>query len=422
MNHTESTASATTPGAPTSPGVPINPATPTIPEGRIGSIAVSSIRHSPIRELLALTVQPNILSLAGGMPAPDLLPNTRVAQAAQTALADPDALQYGETTGLPALKDIVASRDSASLGRLVAPNEVVITHGSQQALSLLGLALLNPGDDVVVENPAYIGALQVFESYRANLHAIGLDADGMKVDDLAAALRGGLRPKIVHTVSNFHNPRGVSLSLPRRRQLAALAETYGFWVIEDDPYGELRFRGETVPSVAAFSSRVFRLGSTSKTLGPGLRTGWFSGPREVVELVELLKQGADLCGSNLTHLIAAELLADQPFLDSHLALLRGTYATNAAALETALIETFGDRAEISTPEGGMFVWMGFTDGTDTTVSIERALAAGVAFIPGAAFAARPEDVAPLRGTARMCFTTCTPDELREAVARMATVL
>ncbi|KXO88210.1 aspartate aminotransferase [Tsukamurella pulmonis] len=380
-----------------------------------GSLSVRAVRGSAIRDLLAVVEQPGVLSLAGGLPSSESLPVERVARAAAAALRSPSALQYGVTTGAPALREVVHARESAKLGR--DAGAVVVTHGSQQALSLLAQALLDPGDAVIVEDPGYIGALQAFDTTRARVIGVPMDADGMRTDELRPILQRA-RVRIVHTVSNFHNPGGATLAEGRRRELARLADEFGFWIIEDDPYGELRFAGSTVPPVAAYSDRVLRLSSASKIVAPSLRVGWMHGDAGVLALVERLKQGADLCGSSLTQAIAAELLADTAWLDEHVERIRAAYAERALALHAALIEAFGDRLRPTRPEGGMFLWGEFTDGTRTSDRLDEAVAAGVAYVPGSAFAVQRD----LSHALRLCFTTGTPEELRKAVHRLATAL
>ncbi|MET9326325.1 PLP-dependent aminotransferase family protein [Tsukamurella sp. NPDC003166] len=380
-----------------------------------GSLSVRAVRGSAIRDLLSVVEQPGVLSLAGGLPAPELLPTERTARAAQAALASPAALQYGVTAGAPSLREVVHARESAKLGR--DAGTVVITHGSQQALSLLAQALLDPGDTVVVEDPGYIGALQAFDTARARVAGVRLDAGGMRVDELRPILRRE-QVRIVHTVSNFHNPGGATLTEERRRELARLADEFGFWIVEDDPYGELRFAGPTVPPVAAFSDRVIRLSSASKIVAPGLRVGWMHGDAGVLALVERLKQGADLCGSSLTQAVTAELLADTAWLDGHVEAIRSVYGERAHALHAALTDAFGDRLRLTAPEGGMFLWGEFTDGTATSATLGDAVDAGVAYVPGSAFAVQRN----LDHALRLCFTTSPPDELREAVRRLSTVL
>ncbi|MEV0252064.1 PLP-dependent aminotransferase family protein [Nocardia sp. NPDC050712] len=385
---------------------------PTIPPlaGKLGAL-----QSSVIRDLLKLTARAEVISLAGGLPDAELMPRERIAAAAAAALAGPGCLQYTESPGWAPLRDVLAARESVRLGRTVRAEEVFVTHGSQQALSLLAEVLLDPGALVVVEDPAYIGALQVFRAAGARIVALPMDAEGMRVDLLAELLAAGERPAVVHTVSNFHNPGGVTMSPVRRRALAELADAHGFWVIEDDPYGELWFDRPSPDPVATYSRNVIRLSSSSKIIAPTLRVGWMVAPPSVFRGVELLKQGADLCGSALTQQIAADLLADETWLAAHIDTVRDAYGTRAKALVHALRERFGDRLVSTDAAGGMFVWADFADGTDTKALLPRALDAGVAYVPGSAFAATTGHESALR----LCFTTSDPATLAAAVDRLA---
>lgn len=376
---------------------------------------LAGLTSSAIRDLLKLTADPNILSLAGGLPDAELMPGARIAAAAESALRGSAALQYTESPGWGPLREVLAGRESERIGRRVDIAEIFVTHGSQQALSLLAEVLLDPGALVVVEDPAYVGALQVFRAAGARIVAVPLDSEGLRVDRLAELLTAGARPALVHTVSNFHNPGGVTMSPRRRQALAALAEEHGFWVIEDDPYGELWFDRPAPAPVASYSKSVIRLSSASKIIAPTLRVGWMVAPERVCRAVELLKQGADLCGSALTQQIAAELLADSGWLTGHIDTVRGVYATRATALVDAARDHFGDRLRCTEASGGMFVWAEFTDGTETGELLPGALEAGVAFVPGGAFAVSN----PYPNAMRMCFTTAAPEVLGEAMSRLA---
>ncbi|WP_174186122.1 PLP-dependent aminotransferase family protein [Nocardia barduliensis] len=376
---------------------------------------LDGLRSSAIRDLLKLTARGDVISLAGGLPDAQLMPRDRIALAAETALTDRARLQYTESAGWGPLREVLAARESAQLGRPVPIDEVFVTHGSQQALSLLGEVLLDPGALVVIEDPAYVGALQVFRAAGARIVAVPGDAEGMRIDALTELLDRGERPALVHTVSNFHNPRGVTMSPGRRRVLAELADRYGFWVIEDDPYGELWFDRPSPAPVASYSPNVIRLSSVSKTLAPTLRVGWMVAPDAVCRGVELLKQGADLCGSALTQQIAADLLADSDWLGTHVDNIRRVYGERARVLVGALRDRFGDRVVSTDAAGGMFVWVDFTDGTDTGELLPRAIEHGVAYVPGSAFAV----TASYRHSMRLCFTTSEGATLLDAVGRLA---
>lgn len=382
---------------------------------------LAGIRGSAIRDLLTLTARDDVLSLAGGLPAADLMPRGRIAEAADRALRSPAAVQYSETAGLARLREVVAAHETGRTGRAVAPADVVVTSGSQQALDLLARALLDPGDPVAVEDPVYVGALQVLQAAGADVHPFPLDADGLRVDVLAARLAAGFRPRLVHTVSSFHNPRGVTMSQERRRALCELAERYGFLVVEDDPYGLLAFDGAPPRPLAAHGDHVVRLGSASKVLAPSLRVGWLVAPPVLGAAVERLKQSTDLCGSSLTQMITAELLADEEWFAAHVDGVRRENRGRAAALTAAVDAGFGSSVTRTTPTGGMFCWLEFVDGTDTTELLPRALEHGVGFVPGSAFAVDPavDGGTRLRSAARLCFATYPPDQLTEAVRRLA---
>jgi 2-aminoadipate transaminase len=373
------------------------------------SHAVANIRGSAIRDLLKLTERPDVLSLAGGLPATELIPAQRISDTAARVSADPASLQYTVSAGVMSCREVVAdyvgSRDV---------EQVLLTHGSQQALFLLAHALLNPGDLVVVDDPVYVGALQVFQSVRARIRALPITAHGVDVELLRQWLEAGERPRIIHTVSNFHNPAGVSTSESTRIELARLAEEYGFLIIEDDPYGQLRFTGQGIEPIAAHSDRVVLLGSASKVLAPALRVGWMSGPPDVIRLVERLRQGADLCGSTFSQLVVAELLGDQTWFAEHVGVIRQEYCSRAAALTSVLRGTFGERVTFAEPEGGMFCWMRMP-GVDTSGLLSHAVVAGVAFVPGAAFGVE----ADFGDCLRLSFATLTPEELVEGVRRLA---
>lgn len=378
------------------------------------SARLRDVRGSAIRDLLALTARPEVISLAGGLPGTDLLPRERIAAALAGAVAAPASVQYGETAGLRPLRAVLAEHESERLGRAVAADAVVVTSGSQQALDLVARALLDPGDPVVVEDPVYVGALQVFQAAGAALHPVPVDADGMAVDVLADRLAAGLRPRLVHTVSSFHNPRGVTLSEPRRAALAELAERYGFLVVEDDPYGLIAFDGPPPAPVAAHGARVVRLGSASKVLAPALRVGWLTGPPALCAAVERLKQCTDLCTSSLTQLVTAELLADHAWFAAHLDALRAALCERAGALSGAVRTVFGDAVTCSVPIGGMFCWLEFTDGTRPAGLLPAALDHGVGYVPGTAFAVGQD----LSAAARLCFASNPPGALHTAVERL----
>jgi 2-aminoadipate transaminase len=358
-----------------------------------------------------------MLSLAGGLPAADTFPAAELARATARLLTERPgvALQYGPTEGYDPLRAWIAGYEGQRSGRVVDPATVVVTAGSQQALDLIGRTLCGPAAEVVVEEPGYLGALQAWSAAGARLVPVPIDDEGMDVEVLAQRLAAGLRPVAVHTVTTFHNPGGVTLSEPRRRRLGALADHYGFVVVEDDPYAEIRFTGEPLPTVRAFTDRAVTLGSFSKTVAPGLRVGWCVLPSPLIASVVRLKQAADLHAGSLAQAAVAELVADGAWWAGHLRAIRTVYAERAAALAGALSESFGDRLVLNLPRGGMFLWGRLTDGTSTAALLPRALDRGVAFVPGAEFFTGSGGDDALR----LSFATNAPTDLAEAARRLA---
>lgn len=378
---------------------------PSAVAGRIGS--------SAIRDLLHLTERPEVLSLAGGLPAPEGFPAAALAEAAAELLADtPDGLQYATTEGRPDLRHWVASRTPAA-----DADRVLVTHGAQQAIDLVARAVAGPGDTVVLPDPGYVGAIQALRATGARLVGVPVDDDGLAVDVLADQLAAGLRPRLVYVVADLDNPTGTTLAEDRRRALVALAEHHGFWILEDDPYGALRWSGTTPVPLAGRSDRVVSVGTTSKILAPGLRVGWVVAEAGLARDLVVLKQATDLHTSALGQALAAAVLTRPGFLPAHLDTLRARYRERAAALATALLTHLGPAIAPAPPEGGMFTWLRLP-GVDTGSLLDRALAEGMAFVPGAAFAV----TTPATEALRLSFATAAPAEIDEAVRRLARAL
>lgn len=371
---------------------------------------------SAIRDLLELTARPHVTSLAGGLPHPESFPLAAIAAATADVLAtEPlDALQYGPTEGRAPLRSWVADR----LGTVA--DHVAITSGAQQAIDLLARTLVGRGGTVALADPSYVGAIQAFRAAGAVLAPIRSDRHGLRVDVLAEQLEAGLRPSVVYVVATFDNPTGTTLDARRRMHLAALAERYGFWIVDDDPYGELRWSGARPLTLRSLTDRTIALGSTSKVLCPGLRVGWLVAPTDIVRRVAILKQATDLQSSSLTQALAHRLLADARFLDAHLRGLRTTYRHHAQTLAGALAGRFGDDLRFAAPAGGMFLWATLSErvapGRSTGDLLPTALDHGVAYVPGSAFAVAGGHDRSLR----LSFATSNEAELIEAVDRLAT--
>jgi len=396
-----------------------SPTSPTSPS----SAAAARVGSSAIRDLLRLTERPDVISLAGGLPDPSTFPAAAIGAATARILGDDPtgALQYSRTEGFAPLRSWIADRR----GGLVAPDgleNVIVTHGSQQALDLVARAFVEPGDAVALADPTYVGALQLLRLAGADVVPITSDRDGICTEELADRLRSGLRLKLVYVVANFHNPTGVTLSFDRRHHLAALADRYGFVIVDDDPYGELRWSGSTPSPLAELSDRVVTLGSFSKTLSPGLRLGYAVAPTPVVADLTIIKQAADLHTSSLSQRIVFDVVHQTGFMDRHVEAIRTVYRDRARHLSDALDHHLGDQLPFHRPEGGMFLWAGCSDGhVDTSALLARALDAGVAFVPGHAFAADPAGNAH-RSSLRLSFANATKPDMDEAARRLASVL
>ncbi len=376
------------------------------------------LRSSAIRDLLKVTEMPNMLSLAGGLPTADSFPLPDLRREADRLLGEfgPRVVQYSATDGMVELRRWLSQHYTVELQRPVAiDGEIVVTHGSQQALDLLAKILVDPGDVVVSESPAYLGAVQAFELFEPRFEVIPGDEHGMKVELLAERLAAGLRPKLIYVVPNFHNPSGATLSLERRQLLARLADEYELLIVEDDPYGAIRFAGTELPPVAAFTTRVVHLSTFSKVVAPGFRVGWMIGPPEVMAMVARAKQAADLHTATFPQLLLANIVSQPGWLEAQKARIVPMYRERYHALATALHHIVGDRIRFHHPEGGMFLWTHVDGVADTKQLLTHAVEHGVAFVPGSAFTI---DQTP-DSKARLSYSTLSPEQLGEAVTRLA---
>ena len=383
--------------------------------GRIGKL-----RSNAIRDLLAVTQRPDVISMAGGLPAADAFPVDEIRAVTERLLRDEPTslLQYSTTEGFPELREWIAEQASANRGRDVSADQVLITHGSQQALDLVSKVFVEPGVEVAIDEPGYIGAIQALQVFEPTLLPVPVDEHGLVVSALADLLEAGHRPRLVYTVVNFQNPTGATLALERRMHLAELAEQYSFVVVEDDPYWALRFAGEQLPSIATWSDNVISLGTFSKLVVPGLRVGYAVAPTWAREHLAKVKQGADLHTSSWGQVLLTALVAERGWLSDHVEALVRVYGTRARALEDSLVARVGERFAFDKPDGGMFLWGRLTDGQSAVELLPRAVEQGMAFVPGEPFYSGPPD----RSTLRLSFATATPDELDEGVRRFAAAL
>jgi 2-aminoadipate transaminase len=388
----------------------------------------AALQPSAIRELLRDASRPGMISLAGGMPQAALFDVAGIRQAALDTLerAPRQALQYGPTEGQESLQAALATQ-LVQRGIRVNPGSIQITTGSQQALDLLARAFLDEGDRVALEVPNYLAALQAFELRGARYLELPAAADGADVERLESLLRadrGNPAPKLAYVVSNFANPTGASLSVERRLALLRWAVARKVFVLEDDPYGELRFGGHGAPPIWALAQRIpgaaawcGYVSSLSKTVAPGLRIGWMVLPQAVANTVARIKQALDLYTSSLAQEIAARYLQTGA-LEHRLATVRRTYAAQCEALCAALHERLGNEITFTVPDGGMFLWCRFRERIDTAVLLAEAREHGVIFVPGAAFYPNKGDPA----TFRLSFATCSCAELHEGVRRLQAAL
>lgn len=374
---------------------------------------------SPVREILALTERPGVISFAGGLPEPGLFDVAGLRSAFDRALGDEVAgrsLQYSTTEGDPVLRAAAAALMVARGVRTQA-DDLLITSGSQQALTLVATALVDPGEAVLVEEPSYLAAIQAFTLAGARVVPVACDEDGVIPEALEDAVRReGAR--LAYLIPTFQNPTGRTLPLERRAAIAAIAERTGLWLIEDDPYGELRYSGAPVAPLAAqprAAGRTLSLSTLSKIAAPGLRIGWVRAPRALRAPLVVAKQAADLHSSTVDQAAAAIWLCETD-LTAHVDRLRSVYRERRDALLAGLATALPPGSTWNQPEGGMFVWARLPEGHDAQALLEAAIARDVAFVPGHPFFAGEPDPRALR----LSFTTHAPDEIAEGLRRLRT--
>ena len=360
------------------------------------------MRASDVREILKYAEMPGIISLGGGLPSPDSFPLEDLAVIFEELLKEKNAgaFQYGPTPGDARLRAALVER-LKTRGVAVETEGVIVTHGAQQAIELLGRVLLDPGDTVVTTEPTYLGIFTALATYRPSYHGIRMDDEGLLTDvledDLRSLDRKGVRPKFLYVVPTFHNPAGVTMSARRRRRLADLAAEYRVLVVEDDPYYDLRFEGEDLPPVAALDKEdwVISVGSFSKILAPGFRVGWAAGHPDVIGKMSLAKQGVDLFTNSFGQRVAERYLR-LGMLDRHLPQVRAMYRRKRDLMLAAMEEHFPEGVSWTRPQGGMFLWVTLPSGVDTRPLLPRAAERGVVFVPGHGFFPGPPEANHMR--------------------------
>ncbi|GEJ57509.1 aminotransferase-like domain-containing protein [Anaeromyxobacter diazotrophicus] len=388
---------------------------PTVDPGYRFAARVASLKSSAIREILQVVNRPDVISFAGGLPAPELFPTELLGALARDLLQSreaPQALQYGETEGIPALRSRILQRAPFPPGTF-GEDGVLVTQGSQQGLDLAAKLFVDPGDEVLVETPAYVGALQALTFLGARPTFLPCDGEGVLPDALAAALRR--RPKLLYLTPTFQNPSGVCYSARRRAEVREALAGSDTLLLEDDPYRELWYDTAPPPPVAEGldPARFLYMGSFSKTAVPGLRVGFMLGAPALVRKCVMAKQAADLHTNSLGQHLLARLLAE-PAFDDHVAGLRRAYRPRRDALDAALTARLGGQLSWARPGGGMFLWARLAGGGDAAELLRMALGEGLAFVPGGEFHAEGEG----RDTLRLNFSHSNEAKLQEGVERL----
>lgn len=374
--------------------------------------------RSVIRELLKFSQMPGVISFAGGLPAPEVFPVREFRESSSFVLEEcpARALQYGRSEGYAPLRQFLADK-VGKYGVPAVPENILLTNGSQQALDLLGKVFISPGDTVLTEAPTYLGALQAWNAYEPRYVAVPLDDDGMRVDKLEEVLER--EPvKFIYVLPNFHNPAGTTLPLERRQKLVEIAARHKVFIIEDDPYGELRYEGEDLaPIISLHKENTLYLGTFSKTLAPGIRLGWVIAPEVVMEWLVQAKQGADLHTGTFVQMLAYDI-ASRGILKRHVEVIRGVYRERRDVMLESVEKHFPEGVSWTRPQGGLFLWVRCPESVDTEALLKKALEEKVAFVPGFAFFTDGRG----RNAMRLNFSHSSPDKIREGIERLGRAL
>jgi len=375
---------------------------------------MSGVQKSFIREILKVTASPDIISFAGGLPNPASFPIEAIGRATEAVLsgAGKSALQYSTTEGYAPLREYIARRYAAK-GVRVSPENILITSGSQQGLDLIAKVLLDEGDRVIIERPGYLGAIQALSMFQPRFVPVTMQDDGIDTALLADALNQDC-PKLFYAVTNFQNPSGITYSAQKRDLLARLMQGNDTVLVEDDPYGELRFMGDDVPPMGALmEGNIVLLSSFSKIFSPGMRLGWVCAPEDIMERLIIAKQACDLHTNSFSQRVLYRYLCDND-IDAHIAGIRGLYRAQRVAMVGALERHFPAGTVFTKPEGGMFLWVTLPDGLSALELFDRAIARGVAFVPGDPFYVGQSNVPTLR----LNYTNSDESDIERGIARL----
>jgi 2-aminoadipate transaminase len=382
---------------------------------------MSYLKASEIREILKVTERPEIISFAGGLPAPELFPIEEIMEVNRQVLAEDgaSALQYTTTEGYAPLREWIANRMNSTRGTNFDADNILLTNGSQQALDLSGKVFLDEGDTVLCESPTYLAAISAFKAYGCNFQEVPTDDYGMIPEGLEHILETAERAKIIYMISDFQNPTGRSWSLERREQLASIAAKYQLVVIEDNPYGELRFEGQALPSVKSFDKTgcVFCLGTFSKTFCPGYRIGWIAGDKRAIANYVLVKQGADLQCNTIAQRVISKYL-ELYDIDEHIEKIRAVYKRRRDITAKTMEDEFPPGVRFTRPQGGLFAWVELPSDINARDVLEECLKNNVAFVPGGSFFPNGGK----ENTFRINFSNMPEDRIVEGLKCLAGVL
>lgn len=366
-----------------------------------------------VGDILKVAGDPKVMSFAGGLPAPELFPVEQVKAAADKVLTEkgPAALQYGSSQGIPELRQVILKR-LAIEGIQTDIDHVMVSTGSQQSIDLTGKMFLDEGDTVIVEDPTYLTAVDVFRTYGAHFVGVAMDEEGMRMDALEEALKNNPNTRLIYTVPTFQNPTGRTMTLARRKKLVALAEKYDVLVLEDNPYGAIRWAGENLPSLKSLdqSDHVIYMGTLSKIFAPGLRLGWVVAAPKLIKKYTMMKQSADLHTDSLAQYIAAEYFADND-INEHIAAITDLYHQREQIMVNAIDKYFPQEVKHSNPEGGMFLWVMVPGVADSQKLFDAALKKNVAIVPGDPFFGNET----IPGTFRMNYSNTPENKIENGV-------
>ncbi len=380
---------------------------------------IEAVNTSVLKQVLELVKGGNVISFAGGVPSPELFPMDKLKELLNEAADDPFAFQYGSAIGMPELRSEIAHY-MKRWDVKTSFKEIMITHGSQQGIDIIGRALINPGDVLIVEAPTYFVALNTFQVYEPVFEQVSLDEEGVVIEEFEELVKNieneGKRIKLFYTISTFQNPTGITMSEERRKAVAELAEEHDFLIVEDGPYSELRYRGKDIRPIKTFApERTIYLGTFSKIFVPGFRIAWLIAPESLIDYFEVAKQTADVCTNSFGQHVAW-LFMKKGYLREQVEKLRRAYGPKMETMLDAIAEFMPEGVKWSEPDGGMFIWL--TTGKDTDALLGDAVSRGVAYVPGSAFYAK----APAKNQMRLNFTLESADRIQEGIRILASLL